>query len=98
MRLSSAGRGVKHEEVVVHVLVNLHDTGLVRAAVAVIGRREYSDDMLIMTPVEAVHDELMRTRDQLQAIDVIELLRNILAEGVPSTSGGDTPACAVIGI
>ena len=48
--------------------------------------------MLIMTPVEAIHYELMRTRNQLQAIDMIELLRNVLAKGVPGTSGGRCPS------
>jgi hypothetical protein len=38
----------------------------------------------------------MSTRDQLQVVGVVELLRDVLAEGVASATRGDAPAAAVI--
>lgn len=38
----------------------------------------------------------MGARDSGQAVRVVELLRNVLAERVPSTSRGDAPAAALI--
>ena len=98
MRLSAAWGRVKDQEVVVHVLIDLHDTCLICASVAVIGCREDSDDVLLVTPIEAIHHQLMCARDKLEVVHVVELLRDILSEGIPGTSGGNTPACAVIGV
>jgi hypothetical protein len=49
-----------------------------------------------MTPVESVHHKLMCAGDKLKVVHMIELLGNVLPEGVPSTSGRNAPACAVI--
>lgn len=51
-----------------------------------------------MAPVVALHDQLVGTCDQRQAVIVIESLRNVLAKGVPSTSGADSPAAPVVGV
>ena len=59
---------VELEESVFHELVNLHDGGLVSTAVAVVGCREDRDDVAVVRPVVSIHDQLMRTRDQLQVV------------------------------
>lgn len=61
--LSSSRSGVELEERVFHGLVKLHDGSLVAATVAIVGRREDGDDRLLVAPVVALHDELMRSRD-----------------------------------
>ena len=74
VRLASARGRIKYKEIVVHVFVYLHDACLVGTAIAVVRCREYGNDVLIMTPVEAVHHELVRARYQFQVIDMVELL------------------------
>jgi hypothetical protein len=73
-------------------------TSLLTAAVAVVGRAEYGDHVLLMRPVVPLHDELMRPRDRIQPIGVVELLRNVLSKRVASASWRDTPAASVIRI
>jgi hypothetical protein len=40
----------------------------------------------------------MGARNEGQTVVVIELLRNVLAEGVTGTAGTDAPAATVVGI
>ena len=63
MGFSATGCGVEHQEVIVHILVNLHDACLVCASVAVVGGREDGDHVLLVAPVEAVHHKLMGARN-----------------------------------
>jgi hypothetical protein len=39
-----------------------------------------------MTPVEAIHHELMSARDKLQVIHVIELLGDVLSECISGST------------
>jgi hypothetical protein len=86
------------EESIFHELVNLHDGGFVTASVTIIWSREHSDDVPIMRPVVTIHDKLMCSGNQFQVVRVIELLRDILTEGVSGTSWRDTPTTSVIRI
>ncbi len=65
MWLSAAGCRIKDQEIIIHILVHLHDTCLVGASVTVVRCREDSDDVLIVTPIEPIHDELMCARNKL---------------------------------
>lgn len=49
-----------------------------------------------MRPVVTIHNELMGTSYSCEAIGVIELLGNVLAERVASTARADAPAASVI--
>lgn len=49
-----------------------------------------------MTPVVALHYELVRSGHQGEAVAVVEGLRDVLAKGVASTPGRDAPATTVI--
>jgi len=61
-------------ELWLQVLAQVHNGRNVSAAVAVVGRRPDSDDILVFEMVlVALIDQLMSTGDKLQAIDVIEL-------------------------
>jgi len=96
--LGLAGCRVELEEIILDELVNLHYGGLVTASVAVVGCGENRDDVALVSPVVPVHDKLMRTCDSSQAVRVVELLRDVLSEGVTSASGRDTPTTTVIGV
>lgn len=98
VRLGSSRSRVELQEGMLHVLIELHDGRLVAAAVAVVGRREDRDDRLFVAPVVAFHDELMRARDESEAVGAVELLRHVLTERVTGSTGGDTPSTAIIGI
>mmetsp|Transcript_123539 Transcript_123539/g.360766 ORF Transcript_123539/g.360766 Transcript_123539/m.360766 type:complete len:214 (-) Transcript_123539:283-924(-) len=80
------------------MLVDLHDSGLVTAAVAIVWSGENRHDVSVMAPVVALHHKLVCPRNELQAIGMVELLRDVLAEGVAGTAGRDAPAAAVIRI
>ncbi|KAB8364839.1 hypothetical protein FH972_024702 [Carpinus fangiana] len=88
----------KNVQGIFKMLVNLHDGGLVAAAVAVVRRGEDGDDIPILAPVVALHDQLMCARDEREAVVVVEGLGNVLAKGVAGTSGRDAPAAAVVGV
>jgi len=98
MGLSSSWSRVKLDEGVAHVLVDLHDGSLVSASVAVVGSREDGHHVLLVSPVVSLHDQLMSSADQSQAVVAIEGLRDVLAKGVASSSRGDSPSSSLIGI
>ena len=45
-----------------------------------------------------LHDELVRARDELEAVRVVKLLRDVVAKGVAGATRRDTPALAVVRI
>jgi hypothetical protein len=67
-------------------------------SVAVIGRAEDGDNILVMAPVIALHDQLMRSRHQSQTVCMVELLRYVLTKGVPCASWRYAPTTSVIRI
>ena len=75
-----------------------HNGGLVSATVAVVRCREDSDNVALMSPVVAVHDELMGTCDPSEIVRVVELLRDVLTEAIASTTWRNTPTAPLIGI
>lgn len=60
--------------------------------------REDGHHVPVLRPVVALHDELMCTCDEGQAVVVVERLGNVLAERVSGTTGGDAPAATVVGV
>ena len=83
-------------QIIFHELVDLHDGSLVSASVAVVGGREDSHYVALVGPVVSVHDQLMGPRDPREVVRVVELLRDVLAEGVAGTSWADAPTASVI--
>lgn len=91
-------RRIKLQESPVHELVDLQNGCFVSAPVAIVWSREHRHDILLVAPVEAVHDQLVCTADKFQAIRLVKLFANILAERVASASGRNSPAHAIIGV
>mmetsp|Transcript_4466 Transcript_4466/g.20266 ORF Transcript_4466/g.20266 Transcript_4466/m.20266 type:complete len:299 (-) Transcript_4466:489-1385(-) len=98
LRIDRPAKLIKLEEIPVHPLVNLHDRRLVPASVAVIRRAEHRHHRLIVRPLVPVLHQLVRSGDQVQAVAVVELLRDVLTERVPRASRGDAPAAPVVGV
>ena len=67
-------------------VVHFHDSSLISTTVAVVGSREHRDNHSIVLPLVAFHDQLMGSRNEMQAIDVGKLLRNVLTERIARSS------------
>jgi len=95
MGLSAAWRWIEDEEVVVHLLIDLHYSGLVAAPVAVVWRRKDGHDLLLVTPVVSVHHQLVGARDCLKPVLLVELGGHVHAEGVSGAAGAHPPPLTV---
>ena len=71
-------RGVKLQEGVLQGVIQLHDAGLVAAPVAIVGGGEDGDHVPVVTPVVALHHQLMGPAHQGQAVRMVECLGYIL--------------------
>lgn len=65
---------------------------------SVLWRGKDGHNIPVMRPSVAIHDKLMRPRNQSQAVVVVEGFRYILAECVACSSWGDTPTASVVRI
>jgi hypothetical protein len=93
------GHRVEDLEVVLNLLVDKHDRSDISTAIAIIRCRPDSDEVRVLEPeFEAVHDQLMGTGDQAQAVDVVKLGSDLGAEQPSSASGGDRPRVDIIGV
>merc|ERR1712032_652326 len=92
VRFAASGCRVELHECVVHGLVDLHDRGLVATTVAIVWGGEDRHHLPVMTPIVTFHDQLMRPRDECEAIRCIEFFGDVLSEGVPSAARADTPS------
>ena len=81
-----------------HGILQLQYGGLIAAPVAVVGSGENGDHVVIVTPVESFHDQLVGSGHQNEFVGVIESLGNILSEGVASSTGRPTPSAALFRI
>lgn len=93
---SSSWTRIKLQEGVFQMLINLHDSSLVTTSVAVVGCREDGHDISILRPIVSLHNQLMCSGDECQAIVMVECLRDILSKRVPSSSRRYTPSASVI--
>ena len=66
------------------------------AAVAVVGGAEDGDHVLVVAPVVALHDQLVGPGDEGELVGVVELLGDVLAEGVARASRRNAPAAPVV--
>ena len=64
----------------------------------IVRRREDRDNVFLMTPIVPFHDELMCSRHECQPVVMVELLGDILAEGVARAAGTDAPTATIVGI
>mmetsp|Transcript_96302 Transcript_96302/g.171084 ORF Transcript_96302/g.171084 Transcript_96302/m.171084 type:complete len:257 (+) Transcript_96302:63-833(+) len=89
---------VELQECVFEMLIDLHHGRLVPTPVAVVGRGEDCHHIPVVAPIVALHDKLMSACNELEAIGMIELLRNVLSEGVACTAWRNSPAASVVRI
>mmetsp|Transcript_33949 Transcript_33949/g.102280 ORF Transcript_33949/g.102280 Transcript_33949/m.102280 type:complete len:295 (-) Transcript_33949:520-1404(-) len=91
-------RRLVHDELGPRVdrVADLHDGGHVAAAVAVVRRGEDRHARVGVSPRVALHDELVRSYDELERVRREELLRDVRAERVPRAPGRDAPAAALV--
>jgi len=66
-------------------IVDFHYCRLIAAPVAIVRRGEHRHDAPIVLPLVPFHDQLVRPRDEVEAVDVSELFGNILTERVPGS-------------
>ena len=76
--------------------VSMFNAYLVSTSVAVVGGGENGDHVPVVRPVVPLHDQLVSSGHQGQSVAVVECLRDVLTEGVASTSWADTPTASVI--
>jgi len=91
-------RRIKLDYALVQHLVQKHDGGLVATTIAVVGSRKKRQHPIGMLPLISLHDELMRSHNELQAIFVVECLCDVLPKRVASSTGRDAPAITVVGV
>lgn len=82
---------VELQVILVQVLVELEEGGLVVAAVAVVGRAEDRADIVIMLELVSLVHELVGPRHHLQVVCVVELFCYVLSGGI-STAPKRKPA------
>ena len=98
MGLTSSWCRIKHKEIVIHLFIYFHNTSFVTASVTIVRRTEYRHDLLLMRPIKTIHYKLMGTRNHLETIGVIEVLRDVLSKCKASTSWRDAPTMPFIGV
>lgn len=89
----------------VHSFINLHNRCLVSAAIAIIRGAEYSHYILFLRPIETLkisiaahylHHQLVSTRDQGEAVIMVEGFRDILSKRISCTTRRNPPSTAVV--
>ena len=80
------------------MFVKLHHSSFIATAVAVIRSTEDRYNVLVMGPVVAISDKLMSSRNKIKSVLLIVLLRNVLTEGISSTSWRHAPTTSVVRI
>ena len=94
---SALGDCVEDLEVVLALLVDLHDGRYITTAVAVVRSGPDGDKVGILEPkLEAIHNKLMGASNKIQVVDVVELCSNFGPEKPASTSRRDSPSVDVI--
>eukprot|EP00288_Rhodomonas_lens_P004684 CAMPEP_0177723642 /NCGR_PEP_ID=MMETSP0484_2-20121128/18316_1 /TAXON_ID=354590 /ORGANISM="Rhodomonas lens, Strain RHODO" /LENGTH=225 /DNA_ID=CAMNT_0019236081 /DNA_START=94 /DNA_END=770 /DNA_ORIENTATION=- len=89
VRLSFPRSAVELQEGAAEVFVDLHDARQVAAPVAVVRGREDGEDLLLVRP--AVHHHLVCSGHELDAVILVELLRNVRAKRPPGAARRRAP-------
>lgn len=91
-------RGLVDLERGLPIAVDLHDGRRVAAPVAVVGRGPDGDERIVKHVLVALLYELVRARNQIQVVHVVELVRHLGAEEPACASRRDTPGLDVVWI
>ena len=92
----SSRRRIELQELRGHVVAHLHDRRLVSAPIAVVGGAEDGHQPLVVVPEVPLHHELVRPRDHLQPVGVVELFGDVLPERVSGAARRHPPHPSVI--
>ena len=98
MRFTATRRWVKHQEIVIHLFVDFHYSGLVTASITVVWRWKDCHNLLLMAPIIASHNKLMSASHRLQPILLYKLIWYVLTKRVACSSWRNTPASTIVGI
>jgi hypothetical protein len=75
----------------IHSIIDFHNSCLISAPVAIIGRRKNSDNGPIVLPLIPFHYQLMSTGNEIKPIYMSKLFRDINSKGIASTPRRNTP-------
>jgi len=89
---------MRYLQIELHKFVDFHNSSFVTASVAVVRGTEDSDYVSLVRPIVPIHYQLVSSCNSGESIGMIELLRDVLTKTVTSTSWGDTPSTAIVGI
>ena len=78
------------------MFVDFHDGCFVTTSVTVVGCREDSHNIALLTPVIPIHHQLMSPCNQFEVVRMVELLRDVLSKSISCASRGDAPATSII--
>ena len=73
-------RRIELQEVEFHELIDFHNSCLVATPVAVVRSGEDSDNVALVCPVIAIHDELMGACNSHKVVRMIELFTDVLSK------------------
>lgn len=91
-------RRVKRDDVLFACLVNFHDCSLVATTITIIWGTEQGHDLIIVSILESIHDQLVSSHDLRKLIYMIKLLRAILPESVSRPARRDAPTATIVWI
>ena len=74
MWFTAPGCRIKNKEIVVHLLVDFHYASFITTPIAIVWSRKDSYYLLLMTPIEAVHDQLVCPCNHCKTIRMIKVL------------------------
>ena len=87
-----ARHGGEDVELGIKILPQIHDTGHIPTAIAVVRRAPHRHHALVLeVPLEPLLHELMRTCNKLQVVDVVELRRDLVPKQPARAAGTDRP-------
>ena len=91
-------RCVKRLVLLIQGVVQLQNASDITAPVAVVRRAPHGDNRGVKHVLVALEDELVRARDQVEAIRVYEALDDVAAKEASSAAGRDAPPRDIVWI
>mmetsp|Transcript_36140 Transcript_36140/g.76131 ORF Transcript_36140/g.76131 Transcript_36140/m.76131 type:complete len:227 (+) Transcript_36140:106-786(+) len=90
--------GIKYLKTLPQILVQLQNTRHVATPITVIGRTPHGHQRVVEHAPMSLHDQLMRSRDEIQIVTFVEHGDDIAPEQVSRAAGGETPPVDLLGI
>lgn len=88
---------VENVESTFHVVVDVQNGGDVTTSVTIVGSGPHGDEVGVLEPVlEAIHNKLMSTSNQVNVVNVVELRGNLGSKKPSSTTRRQSPGLDVL--